>query len=197
MRKAVNAFRELSLTALLVVAVFFVSHQVVENVQVRGHSMDSTLHDNELILVDTISYRLLHPPRRGDIIIFHPPPGVDTGEDFVKRVIGLPGDRVQVKRGVTRATVYINGVPLKEPYIDMSDNYDWGPGPVPKGDLFVLGDNRDMSYDSHLWGGMQPNSLSFLAQNRVIGRAVVAYWPLRDLRIFTDPSYAGIKAGIK
>ena len=137
--------REFASTALLVLVVFGASRLLVQNVQVRGTSMFPTLQNGEYILVDRLSYRL-HSPERGDIIIFHPPVAPD--EDYVKRVIGLPGDRVQVKSG----TVYVNGEALREPYVRMPHTYSWGPGRVPAGDLFVLGDNRDVSYDSHWWG---------------------------------------------
>jgi signal peptidase I len=170
--------REFASTALLVLLVFGASRLLVQNVQVRGTSMFPTLQNGEYILVDRLSYRL-HAPQRGDIIIFHPP--VAESEDYVKRVIGLPGDRIQVKNG----TVYVNGELLREPYLRMPHTYSWGPGRVPSGDLFVLGDNRDVSYDSHWWG--------YLKENQIIGRAMLAYWPPKDLNVFSAPVFAGLK----
>ena len=177
--------REVATTALLVLVVVGVSRLLVQNVQVRGLSMYPTLQNNEYMLVDTISYRF-HPPRRGDIIIFHPP--VDR-EDYVKRVIGLPGDLVAVKDG----TVYIDGKRLSEPYVRMPHTYSWGPERVPAGHLFVLGDNRDASYDSHLWTSDQGQPIPFLAEDKVIGRAMLAYWPPGQLHFFTAPAFAGVK----
>jgi signal peptidase I len=100
--------------------------------------------------------------QRGDIIVFHFP--MDPKQELIKRVIGLPGDRVEVAGGV----VYVNGLPLEEPYIAAPPAYtsQWD---VPEGRLFVLGDNRNDSSDSHSWG--------FLPYENVVGKAVLIYWP--------------------
>lgn len=184
-KKIVSLAREFASTALLVVIVFGASRLLVQNVQVRGLSMYPTLQNGEYMLVDTLSYRL-HGPDRGDIIIFHPP--VDH-EDYVKRVIGLPGELVAVKEG----TVYIDGKPLKEPYLRMPHTYNWAAERVPSGDVFVLGDNRDQSYDSHWWTNAQGKPVPWLAENQIIGRAMLAYWPPSDLHLFTAPAFAGVK----
>lgn len=173
-------------TLLIVAVVYAASHLLIQNVQIRGYSMLPTLQDGEYVLVDTLSYRL-HAPNRGDIIIFHPP--VAPSQNYVKRVIGLPGDRVEVRHG----TVYIDGTALSEPYIHMPDTYSWGPRVVPRGDLFVLGDNRDESYDSHLWTNSQGRPLPFLSEKEIIGRAMLAYWPFSDLHLFNAPAFAGHK----
>jgi len=195
-RRLMNVVREALLTVALVVVVFFASRQVVQNVEVQGHSMDTTLETNELILVDTLSYKL-HPPRRGDIIILHPPVAAVTdgnSEDYVKRVIGLPGDTVQVRHG----TVYINGKALSEPYLTQSHTYNWplegagGAQTVPPGKLFVLGDNRDISFDSHEWRTLTGAPAPWLAEDRVIGRAMIAYWPLKDFHLFSAPIFSTI-----
>ncbi len=184
-RRLMNVVREALLTVALVVVVFFASRQVVQNVEVQGHSMDTTLETNELILVDTLSYKL-HPPRRGDIIILHPPVLGAESEDYVKRVIGLPGETVQVRHG----TVYINGKALSEPYLTQLHTYYWPPEggaqTVPPGKLFVLGDNRDISYDSHEW------ATPWLSEDQVIGRAMIAYWPLKDFHLFSAPIFSTI-----
>ncbi len=177
--------REFGTTAILVIAVFAASRLLVQNVQVRGLSMYPTLQNGEYMLVDTLSYHL-HGPNRGDIIIFHPP--VDH-EDYVKRVIGLPGERVEVRQG----TVYINGKALNEPYVRMPHTYSWSAHVVPPGDVFVLGDNRDASYDSHLWTNRQGQAVPFLSESKIIGRAMLSYWPPSDLRFFTAPAFAGAK----
>ena len=185
MKRVISLAREVASTVLLVAVGVAASRLLVQNVQVRGLSMFPTLQNGEYMLVDTLSYRL-HPPQRGDIIIFHPP--VDH-EDYVKRVIGLPGDLVAVRDG----TVYINGKPLPEPYLRMPHTYSWSAERVPPGDLFVLGDNRDQSYDSHMWTNIQGQPIPFLAENQVIGRAMLSYWPPSDLRLFTSPAFAGVK----
>jgi len=171
--------REILSTVALVLVIGGAGHLLVRSVQVDGISMLPTVHTGELLFVDTLSYRL-HAPQRGDIIILHPP--VDTQENYIKRIIGLPGDRVQVEHG----TVYIDSKPLSEPYLHEPRTYNWGPGRVPAGDYFVLGDNRDVSYDSHMW----PVGETYLARNEIVGRAVLAYWPLPDLHLFGGPAYA-------
>jgi len=182
-RRVALVVREAVVTIALVAVIFVVSRQVVQNVQVQGISMLPTLQDNELVLIDTLSYRF-HPPRRGDIIILHPPLLGTEKQDYVKRVIGLPGETVQVHHG----TVFINGKALSEPYIHEPHTYDWPLGGdarrVPPGDLFVLGDNRDKSYDSHWWPS------PYLPENEVVGRVMLAYWPLNDLHLFSAPAFA-------
>src|SRR5436305_3916238 len=166
--RLLRLLREVATTALLVIVVFVASRMLVQNVQVHGTSMLPTLQNGEYVLVDTLSYRL-HAPARGDIIIFHPP--VDPRADYVKRVIGLPGEAIQVKRG----TVYVNGKALAEPYVRLPHTYNWGPGRVPRGDIFVLGDNRDVSYDSHLCANDRARPAPFLPARQLIGRARLAY----------------------
>jgi signal peptidase I len=106
---------------------------------------------------------------RGDIVVFTPPPQVMSEEDYLKRVIGLPGDTVEVKNG----QVLVNGRVLVEPYIAEAPKYPYGPVIVPEGKVFVLGDNRNQSYDSHSWG--------LLDESAIHGRAWVRYWPLDRL----------------
>ncbi len=178
-KRFVPLVREMLSTVLLVLLIGGAGHLAVRSVEVEGISMLPTVHTGELLFVDTLSYRL-HAPRRGDIIILHPP--VAEQENYIKRVIGLPGDRVQVKNG----TVYINGVALSEPYLRLPGHYNWGPERVPAGNYFVLGDNRDASYDSHEW----PSGETFLKRDEIVGRAMLAYWPLPDLRLFAGPAYA-------
>src|SRR5438093_7771020 len=124
MARLFSFLREVATTALLVLVVFAASRMLVQNVQVHGTSMLPTLQNGEYVLVDTLSYRL-HAPERGDIIIFHPP--VDPGEDYVKRVIALPGDVIRVTKG----TVSVNGQVLPEPYVRRPHTYSWGPARVP------------------------------------------------------------------
>lgn len=175
-----RGLRELASTLLIVLIVVGASRLLVQTVQIQGPSMQPTLHTGELVLIDTLSPRL-HGPNRGDIIIFHPP--VAPRDDYVKRVIGLPGDVVKITDG----TVYVNGHRLSEPYLHRPHTYSFPRTRVPAGDLFVLGDNRDISYDSHLW------PTPFLAENQVIGRAIVAYWPPSALRLFSPPATASGK----
>ena len=125
--------------------------------------MIPTLNNGEFILVSKLNYRLGNV-ERGDIIVFHFP--MDPKQELIKRVIGLPGDVISIKNG----TVSVNGQILSEPYIAADPAYsgDWA---VPEGQLFVLGDNRNDSSDSHSWG--------YLPLDKVVGKAIVIYWPPR------------------
>lgn len=175
--------REIVPVLIIILLVVGANRTIVQNVEVKGSSMLPTLRENERVLVDLMSYRL-HAPRRGDIVILHPP--VAPNDDFVKRVIGLPGDLVQVKAG----RVYIGGRPLVEPYLHERHTYSWGPRRVPPDSLFVLGDNRDPSYDSHDWSTPEQGPVPFLSEKQVIGRVMLVYWPLKAAQIFSAPSFA-------
>jgi signal peptidase I len=148
-------------TLVLAVVLFFGINAVSARVRVDGFSMIPTLQDGEFVLVSKLHY-LFGKPERGDIIVFHYP--MDPQQELIKRVIGLPGDMVGVQNG----RVSVNGQVLDEPYIAATPAYsgDWT---VPEGQLFVLGDNRNDSSDSHSWG--------FLPSEKVVGKAVVIYWP--------------------
>ncbi|MEO0518622.1 MAG: signal peptidase I [Cyanobacteria bacterium P01_A01_bin.116] len=139
-------------------------------------SMVPTLAVGDRLLVEKVSYHL-HEPRQGDIVVFQPPPqlqeyGYKTSQAFIKRVIGLPGQTIQVSQG----QVIVDGKPLREDYIQETPNYEMPPVQVPEGSLFMMGDNRNDSNDSHVWG--------FLPEENVIGRAVVRFWPLEKAGIF-------------
>ena len=148
-------------TLILAVVLYFGINAVSVRVRVDGFSMNPTLQDGEYILVNRLAYKIGHPVR-GDIIVFSFP--MDPKQDLIKRVIGLPGESIFVQDG----KVMINGVPLEEPYIAAPPIYN-GTWEVPKGQLFVLGDNRNESKDSHEWG--------LLPIENVVGRAVLIYWP--------------------
>ena len=148
-------------TLVLAVVLFLGINAVSARVRVDGFSMIPTLQDGEFVLVSKLNYQL-GKPERGDIIVFHYP--VDPKQELIKRVIGLPGDTIGVQNG----QVSVNGQVLDEPYIAASPAYT-GEWKVPDGQLFVLGDNRNDSSDSHSWG--------FLPSEKVVGKAVVIYWP--------------------
>ena len=153
---------------------------VAEARYIPSGSMLPTLEINDRLIVEKISY-LFHPPERGDIVVFHPPAaaGEQFAHDaFIKRVIGLSGETVEVKSG----RVYIDGKPLAEGCIESPPAYDWGPKTVPPGSYLVFGDNRNNSDDGHVW--------VFLPGNRIIGRAMVRFWPLNRLAYIADPIYS-------
>jgi len=154
-------------TLVLAVVLYFGINAVSARVRVDGFSMRPTLQDGEYILVNKLAYKFSEP-KRGDIIVFIFP--VNPEEDLIKRIIGLPGDTVSVQDGV----LTVNGAVVDEPYINAPPAYN-GTWQVPEGNLFVLGDNRNDSRDSHQWG--------LLPQENVIGRSVLIYWPPEELQI--------------
>lgn len=155
-------------TILLALVLTFGINIVSARVRVENVSMQPTLHQGEFLLVNKMAYKN-SLPRTGDIIIFHAPP--EPGEDFIKRVIGAPGDRVLIKQG----RVYVNDIQLEEDYIADVPIYN-GQWDVPLDKLFVLGDNRNSSSDSHVWG--------FVPMENVVGKALLIYWPISEARIF-------------
>jgi signal peptidase I len=153
--------RDVIETLVLAAFLFFLINSVSARVRVDGFSMRPTLDDGQLVLINKLAYRL-GEPHRGDIVVFRFP--MNPQEDLIKRVIGLPGDYIKVENG----TVFANNEVINEPYIAASPNYD-GEWIVPEGNLFVLGDNRNDSLDSHEWG--------VLPLQNVIGKALLIYWP--------------------
>jgi signal peptidase I len=157
-------------TILLSIILFAAINAVSARIRVDGSSMEPTLHNNEFIIINKLAYKF-GKPGIGDVIVFHFPR--DPGQEYIKRVIGLPGDQVAVKDG----RVYVNDQPLNENYIAAPPAYqnNWE---VPANTLFVLGDNRNNSSDSHNWG---PVPMSY-----VVGKAFFVYWPLETWGILTQ-----------
>ncbi len=155
-------------TLLLSAALFLAINALSARVRVDGFSMVPTLQNGEFVLVNRLAYRFdVH--HRGDIVVFHFP--LDpASQDLIKRVIGLPGDNISVSGGI----VHVNGQPLSEPYIAAAPLYtgDWL---VPPDELFVLGDNRNDSSDSHAWG--------MLPMKEIVGKAIFIYWPFPDWKM--------------
>ena len=163
-------WRDMLETILMAVVLFLLLNAVTSRVRVYNVSMQPTLHEGNLLVVNKLAYKL-GEPKRGDIIVFHYQ-GTVT-EDYIKRVIGLPGDTIDIGGGVVR----VNGQAITEPYIAELPGYT-GRWKVPEGELFVLGDNRNHSSDSHDWG--------FVKQEWVVGKAILVYWPLDRLRVLTN-----------
>lgn len=148
-------------TVGLALILFIVINTISARVRVDGLSMLPTLRDGEFVLVNRLAYRL-GEPARGDIIVFRST--TQPNLDLIKRILGTPGDRITIGSG----RLIANGVTLNEPYINAEPNYI-GQWTVPAGYLFVLGDNRNDSSDSHAWG--------FLPIRNIIGKAMIIYWP--------------------
>lgn len=154
-------------TVILAVILYFGINAVSARVRVEGASMTPTLQNGEYVLVSRLSYRT-GEPQRGDIIVFSFPG--DQKQDLIKRVIGLPGETITIRNN----EVLVNGVKLEEPYIAQSPVYN-GEWTVREGELFVLGDNRNDSKDSHQWG--------LLPDENVIGKALLIYWPPQEWKL--------------
>ena len=187
-----SLIQELLETLLLTLVLFGIARFSLQNFKVDGTSMVPTLQSGEYILVDKISYRFHGDlPARGDIIVFKYP--IDPTRDFIKRVIGLPGDTIAIKPVGGRYHTFVNGKMLDEPYInrppdtaypaDCASAKTCTPHVVSPNDLFVMGDNRNFSFDSRSWGD--------LPKSDIIGRALISYWPLSHLAFLPNQySYA-------
>ncbi len=175
---------------LAVVIMTFIGRSFV----VEGASMEPTLHNRERIIVEKVSYRF-RTPARGEIIVLRNPWRPDTEgwaraveamrelvdfsgsmRPYIKRIIGVAGDTIEISDG----RVYLNGKELHEPYIAAPPWSDYGPGTVPEGHVFVMGDNRNNSDDSR-------GSVGFLRIDRIVGRAMLRYYPLNKTGMMRRP----------
>lgn len=150
---------------------FLIRSFIAEARYIPAASMTPTLQIKDRLIIDKWSYRS-QAPQRGDIVVFSPTETLKQQkfkDAFIKRVIGIPGDKVEVKGG----KVYVNAQPLEENYIEEAPNYQFGPVTVPPNSYLVLGDNRNNSYDSHYWG--------FVPRENIIGKAIKRFWPLDRL----------------
>jgi signal peptidase I len=155
-------------TIVIAVLMFLAIDALSARIRVESISMQPTLYAGDFVIVNKVAYKINHPTR-GDVIVFRYPP--DPGsEPYIKRVIGLPGDVVNISQG----QVSINGTILNEDYVSSQPNYE-GNWIIPQDSLFVLGDNRNRSSDSHRWG--------MVPLENVIGKALVVYWPPPDWKV--------------
>jgi signal peptidase I len=168
-----HVLREVVETVLLTLLIFFAVHFSVQPFRVEGPSMQPGLHTGELVLVNLLTYDF-GSPQRGDIIVFHPPD--DPTVEYVKRIIGVPGDTISV----TATAIYVDGKKLDEPYIaPLSAGEAENPVVIPslklgKDQYFVLGDNRLNSRDSRFFS-------SPVTRNMIIGKAQVVVYPFNNL----------------
>ena len=198
-----SALWDLAETLLLALILFIAIRGVVLNYRVDGSSMEPTLHNGEMLIVNRRAYMHIRlapligwipgvevdkdaiwypfgPPKRGDIVVFQPPG--NSAEPYVKRIIALPGEHVAIRNGA----VYINGQRLIEPYLSeptlwrgMTLDHEYV---VEPGHVFVMGDNRNNSSDSRVFGAVPLSS--------VVGKAWVTYWPPDEVQVLTTPAYA-------
>lgn len=206
-KKKTSAIREILETAILAILIFVLVRSVVLNFRVEGSSMLPTMSNGEMILVNRNAYREFNlgdlvdwipgvpeqdwftivdwgEPERGDVVVFTPP---EPGEQkpYIKRVIGLPGDHVQITEDLN---VVVNGVALDEPYIGnyrnecvRVTNFPYCDLTVPEGHYFVMGDHRNNSQDSRYF--------SVVEEDRIIGKAWLVYWPISEFGTVSHPDY--------
>jgi len=191
-------------TLLLAVFIFIAVRSVVLNFRVDGLSMEPSLDSGQMLLVNRQVYSSVdthalvnwlpfveldgenivypfHSPNRGDIVVLHPP--VDNGKPYIKRVIGLPGERLSIHDGA----VYINGSRLEEDYLNgVATTWSGSIGQeeitIPDDQVFVMGDNRNNSTDSRIFGPIEIEE--------IIGKAWISYWPTERLDILSSPDYS-------
>jgi signal peptidase I len=166
--------RDLLETVVLAVVIFLVINFLTARIRVDGFSMSPTLQNGAYVLVNRMAYRF-ETPQIGDIIVFHFPR--NPTEEYIKRVIGLPGDEVVISDRQVR----VNGKILDEPYLLAPTKYEsrWN---VPADSLFVLGDNRNNSSDSHNWGAVP--------MDKVVGKAIAVYWPPQEWQLVSHTAPA-------
>jgi signal peptidase I len=196
-QRFLGGIRELAETVILALLFFFALRAVVQNFRVEGSSMVPSFLDSQYVLVNKAVYThvdpgtlpswvpflgggtssdpyLFHPPQRGDVIVFHPPPPNDPSRDFIKRVVGVPGDTVDIRDG----GVYVNGARISEPFIQQPTfpiNVRFTHVALGPNQYYVLGDNRGNSSDSRAWGPITGDA--------IVGRAWLVYWPLSAIKV--------------
>ena len=161
----------LKIILIAVAAAVIINCFIIINSVVPSGSMESTIHVGSRMFGFRLAY-LFNGPSQGDIIIFKYP--VDESKIFVKRVIGVPGDTVEIRDGVT----YVNGTELDEPYLNETPYaQDFGPYYVPEDSYFVLGDNRNHSNDARYWTDSKGNAVNYVTRKEILAKAVICYWP--------------------
>jgi signal peptidase I len=187
-RPAVGCLLEIVETLVLTLIIFFVIQTfVAQPYQIRQQSMETTLEPDQYVLVDKLTPRF-DTYKRGDIVVFNPPEAwqQENGTPYIKRVIGVGGDTVEIKDG----SVFVNDIQLEEPYVfkeedgstqPTEDPLNMGQWVVPEGELFLMGDHRGSSADSREFGTVK--------LDQVIGRAWLRYWPIDTLEIIPTPSH--------
>jgi signal peptidase I len=177
-----NSFlREILITLAIATLLFLGIYSTLQNSEVIGPSMQPALHTGERVLINKLAYHFGGTPQRGDIIVLIPPASQNADSDYIKRVIGLPGERVELKDG----KVYIhqadgNTLELDEPYVTNPATQDYMSDVIPQGQYFVMGDNRNQSSDSRSWGTV--------SLDEIVGKAWLITWPFSDFGL--APNYS-------
>jgi signal peptidase I len=163
---------EIIQTVVLALVLFFAINFISARIRVDGSSMEPTFHNGDYVIVNRLTYQW-GEIQRGDVVVFPYP--LSPEEDYIKRVIGLPGDRVAIYGG----NVYVNGQRIEEPYISSAPANDVAETVVPEGYVYVLGDNRNASSDSRSWGPLEIEA--------ILGKAVFRYYPFDSIGIIDHP----------
>jgi signal peptidase I len=162
-----KALREVAETVIPAVVIALVINLfLAQATQVLGQSMEPTLHSAQRVVVEKVTYRFFHGPRRGDIVVLKM---TGQADPLIKRVVGLPGETIEVRGG----EVYIEGERLEEPWTTQPGGGNYGPQTIPPLHIFVLGDNRGASNDSRNFGPVPVEN--------IMGQAWLSYWPLEDI----------------
>lgn len=167
--KATHWLKEILVIVLCALALAVVLKSfIIDTRAIPSSSMVPTIEEGDRVILWRLAYIFNSSPERGDIIVFNPPAELNEKDDLIKRVIGLPGETVEIKNGL----VYIDGDPLDEDYLKEPPDYEFEPVTVPEDSYFMMGDNRNNSKDSHEW--INP----FIHEDEIKGKAIYRYWPL-------------------
>ncbi|TET18330.1 MAG: signal peptidase I [Dehalococcoidia bacterium] len=156
--------REILAIIIVAVVIFILLQTTIQSFEVYGDCMEPNFEEGQRLIINKAVYRF-REPQRGEVIILHPPPSTHQSTPFIKRIIAVPGDTIEIEEGV----VYVNSSPLDEPYIKEPPSYTIKRQKIPDNEYFVLGDNRNVAYDSHRWGT--------LPRQNIIGKAWLSIWP--------------------
>jgi signal peptidase I len=173
--KRPHLLREIVEIVAITVLFFFLIRLLTQSYHVNDGSMQPGLSVDSYVMINKQAY-LFRPPQRGDIIVFHLP--TNTNVDYIRRIIGLPGDTVQIDG----TQIKVNNTVLQEPYVSASATPIVNTWKVPSDQYFVLGDNRPTSEDSRYWGP--------IPKTYIVGKAIFVYWPSDKLRIIDTPKLA-------
>lgn len=165
-RRLVHIVREIAETLIPAVILALVIHLfLAQATRVEGQSMEPSLHTQQRVVVEKVTYRFLHGPQRGDIVVIDLDPESKDDDMLIKRVMGLPGESIEVRGG----EVYIDGEQISEQWATRPGGGNYGPLTIPPLHVFVVGDNRGASNDSRKFGPVHVD--------RIVGRAWLSYWP--------------------
>ncbi|MBI1864034.1 signal peptidase I [Candidatus Woesebacteria bacterium] len=173
-------FLDILQVIVFAVSIFlFIYLLIMQPHKIKGSSMEPDFHDGEFLLTDKVTYRF-GEPKRGDVVVFKAPP--DDSDEFIKRIIGIPGDTIDIKGG----KVILNGKEISEPYLTSDTFTSSGvfakedvPFTVPTDFYFVMGDNREHSFDGRSFG--------LINKSKITGRAWVIYWPVSKMGVIKNP----------